>query len=372
MAAVVAALGFVLELPIRGLVATSGALAIVLGLAIQSTLSDVFAGVVLNTTEPYQVGDFIVVDGIEGQVVEMNWRATHLLNGQGNTVIVPNAVVSKTKITNNSRPPNVHGVKVGLELDPGLVPHAVLGALDDACAACADLLPAPKPIATIKQMSTTSVQYEVTAYVASASEKIQAFNGLFDLCHRHLAAAGMRPRVLGIAANGEPDNPNLTVMSHSAIFSMTGIDERIALAEKLSARRFRKGEVLSAAGQTLDELHLVKNGVLSATTLVNDEQKHVRRLGPGDTFGELSVLAMRPETQTYSALTDGIVLVLDGKSFAALAQANREFLDAVCDALHDRDELASAKPDGLQTPASGQSLVEWLVEKVKSIHALAF
>jgi small-conductance mechanosensitive channel len=66
LAAVVAALAFVLDLPIRGVVATSGALAIVLGLAIQSTLSDVFAGIVINTTEPYQVGDWVAIDDVEG------------------------------------------------------------------------------------------------------------------------------------------------------------------------------------------------------------------------------------------------------------------------------------------------------------------
>src|SRR6201995_1072450 len=100
LAAIVAALGFVLELPVRGLVATSGALAIVLGLAIHSTLSDVFAGIVLNTAEPYSVGDWVIIDDVEGKVIEMNWRATHLLTGQGNTLIVPNAVASKAKISN--------------------------------------------------------------------------------------------------------------------------------------------------------------------------------------------------------------------------------------------------------------------------------
>ena len=73
LTAVVAALAFVLDLPIRGVVATSGALAIVLGLAIQSTLSDVFAGIVINTTEPYQIGDWIAIDGDEGKVLGLSW-----------------------------------------------------------------------------------------------------------------------------------------------------------------------------------------------------------------------------------------------------------------------------------------------------------
>ena len=52
LAAIVAAAGYVLELPVKGLLATSGVVAIVVGLALQSTLSDVFSGIVLNTTKP--------------------------------------------------------------------------------------------------------------------------------------------------------------------------------------------------------------------------------------------------------------------------------------------------------------------------------
>src|SRR5690606_33836204 len=61
---IVAAAGYVLQLPVKGLLATSGAMAIIVGLALQSTLSDVFSGIVLNTTKPYQVDDSISIDGV--------------------------------------------------------------------------------------------------------------------------------------------------------------------------------------------------------------------------------------------------------------------------------------------------------------------
>jgi small-conductance mechanosensitive channel len=83
LAAIVAAAGYVLELPVKGLLATSGVVAIVVGLALQSTLSDVFSGIVLNTTKPYQVDDWISIDGVEGKVLDIDWRATHLLTSAG-------------------------------------------------------------------------------------------------------------------------------------------------------------------------------------------------------------------------------------------------------------------------------------------------
>ncbi len=63
IAALFAIIAYVFDLPIQGLLATSGAVAIILGLALQSTLSDVFSGIVLNFSRPYRPGDWISIDG---------------------------------------------------------------------------------------------------------------------------------------------------------------------------------------------------------------------------------------------------------------------------------------------------------------------
>ena len=61
-------LAFVFGIPIGTLVATSGVVAIILGLALQNTLSDVFSGIALSLRRPYVIGDWIVLsDGTEGQ-----------------------------------------------------------------------------------------------------------------------------------------------------------------------------------------------------------------------------------------------------------------------------------------------------------------
>jgi small-conductance mechanosensitive channel len=87
--AIIAAMAYVLDLPVKGVLATSGAVAIIVGLALQSTLSDVFSGIVLNTTKPYQVDDWISIDGTEGRVTDIDWRATRLQTSQGSMAVLP-------------------------------------------------------------------------------------------------------------------------------------------------------------------------------------------------------------------------------------------------------------------------------------------
>ena len=62
LAATFAIIAYVCDLPVKGLLATSGALAIIIDLALQSSLGDVFSGIVLNIERPYRVGDWIILD----------------------------------------------------------------------------------------------------------------------------------------------------------------------------------------------------------------------------------------------------------------------------------------------------------------------
>src|SRR5215813_12916089 len=118
LAAVFAIIAYVFDLPIQGLLATSGAIAIILGLALQSTLSDVFSGIVLNFSRPYRPGDWISIDGsTDGRVIEMNWRATHVLTAKRDLAIVPNSTIAKAKIVNASSPSGIHGITVAVQVD---------------------------------------------------------------------------------------------------------------------------------------------------------------------------------------------------------------------------------------------------------------
>ena len=76
VATALSVINFVFGVPIVGLVATSGVVAIVLGLALQSTLSDVFSGIAVGLEHAYKPGNLLWVEGgIEGQVLEITAAA---------------------------------------------------------------------------------------------------------------------------------------------------------------------------------------------------------------------------------------------------------------------------------------------------------
>ncbi|MEM5434463.1 mechanosensitive ion channel family protein [Paraburkholderia diazotrophica] len=377
LAAVVAALGFVLELPVRGLVATSGALAIVLGLAIQSTLSDVFAGIVINTTEPYHIGNWVSIDGVEGKVLEMNWRATHLLTSQGNIVIVPNAVAAKAKITNSSRPPTLHGVTVTLEITPEARPSVVLAALERALAGVRAVIADPAPYALVKRTTVTSIQYEATAYVDDMSKKLAVTNELYDLCYRHLAAAGVDLKPLGVpyapsSAPAAQADRRISLLRRVELFAALTPEELARLAPLLSRHEYDRGDIVLTPETVPDNLSIVDSGVLSVVADAASGPVEVNRLGPGDAMGEAGLLAGMPARVKISALTQAVVYQLKKDDVTPLLKDNPDVAKLMCRLLSRRQDTLGKLGAPAPVAQSEQSIFQWLLDGMRKLHDLTF
>jgi small-conductance mechanosensitive channel len=92
-------------------------------LALQDTLSNFFAGVYLLIDKPIRPGEFVRIDGgNEGYVETIGWRSTRLRTLAPSTIIVPNATLSKSIITNfrqtNPRLLLATPIEVSLDADP--------------------------------------------------------------------------------------------------------------------------------------------------------------------------------------------------------------------------------------------------------------
>lgn len=98
---------------ITPLIATLGIGALAVGLALQNTLSNFFAGLHLISDKPIDVGDFIEVEGnVSGYVEDIGWRSTRLRTISNTIVIIPNSKLAESTITNDSMPDPETGVYV--------------------------------------------------------------------------------------------------------------------------------------------------------------------------------------------------------------------------------------------------------------------
>jgi len=93
------------NIEITPIIATLGIGALAIGLALQDTLSNFFAGLHIISDRPVDVGDFVELEGdISGYVEDIGWRSTRIRTLRNTCVIIPNAKLAESTITNDSLP----------------------------------------------------------------------------------------------------------------------------------------------------------------------------------------------------------------------------------------------------------------------------
>jgi small-conductance mechanosensitive channel len=328
LAALFAIIRYVFDLPIEGMLATSGVIAIILGLALQSTLGDVFSGIVLSFSRPYRPGDWVTIEGAtEGQVIEMNWRATHILTGRRDLAIVPNSSIAKAKIVNVSSPSGVHGVSVTIETESDTPPARCIEVLQRAALNCRAIARTPAPVITVKSIKRSGTAYDVTFFIEELGASTSAQNEILDLIYRHLASAGIdmalapdehcvSARPAASAARTRPER----VLDLADVFRPLTATDRSMIAAKLRAQLHDGGAILVRPGSVVRSLFVVAEGVLSVTR----DGSEIFRLGPGDYFGVIGMLAGKSSAVTISTLTPVTIYELSHEELGPILEANPE------------------------------------------------
>ncbi|KAA0945543.1 mechanosensitive ion channel [Pseudomonas sp. ANT_H14] len=325
--AIIAAMAYVLDLPVKGVLATSGAVAIIVGLALQSTLSDVFSGIVLNTTKPYQLDDWISIDGTEGRVTDIDWRATRLQTSQGSMAVIPNSLAAKAKIINFSRPADMFGLAVSLQVSPHARPQTVLDALERAMQGCRPLLAKPAPSVAFKTSASGGVEYEISGFVPAMTLKREVRNQLYDLAYRHLQAAGVSLLSSAESATPAPTSRARALLESSNIFSTLRQEEKETFSQNMTLQTFRAGDMILPEGEISDHLFIIESGVISVILSKAGHKFEAGRMGPGEVIGEGGILSDQAMQADFTA-----------KTYCTLYRIEKEYLKPCLDARHDISE----------------------------------
>jgi len=374
LVAAVAAVTCVMEWSLRGLLATSGVLAVVLGLAIQSTLSDVFSGVVLNATQPFKLGDWVTIGDIEGKVVATNWRATHLLNNQGNIVVMPNSVAARSHILNANRPLHTHGVSVMFPVNPSIRPAIVLKALTHVTVSSSNVLKEPKPFVRVHRATNEAFEYEIVCYVDELAKKNEIRNEIFDLAHVHLRAFGVGPPPISpVATKFDVVDEALRLLRDIVIFKALNEDEINELRSRLTQHEFNQGQTIyNAAEAGSGALHILVQGVAKVSAPHDEGEVELRRLVPGDFIGQSSILAGVTSDVMVRALTQVTTFRLEKADLTPILARRPVVAKEMCRLLsehHATEQTLLSAAQKAETVSNG--FLQWVRDGMRRFHDIA-
>ncbi len=182
-------IAFVFDQPITSLLATSGLLLTIIGLAIQVDISNVFAGISLNLERPFRPGDWVRIgDYEEGQVLDVNWRTIRLTTRDKNIVIIPNSTASQAVVENFDYPDNHYWLELEIQIRDDYSHEKVIQALEKALARVEEALDYEVNLLNFGAGEGT---YQLATLVQDYGRKIQQQQAIFTQVWTHLDQAGI-------------------------------------------------------------------------------------------------------------------------------------------------------------------------------------
>jgi len=165
---------------ITPLLATLGVGGLAVGLALQNTLSNLFAGLHIISDQPINVGDFVEVEGISGYVEDIGWRSTRIRTLGNNYIIIPNAKLAESVITNLNMPQQEMsaGVKCGVGYDQDLekVEKITLDVAKKIQNSVEGAVKGHEPGMRYKNFGDSNIEFSVYLRVKSRSDKTRVIH----------------------------------------------------------------------------------------------------------------------------------------------------------------------------------------------------
>jgi small-conductance mechanosensitive channel len=186
-----------LGVQITPLLTALGVGGLAVALALQDTLSNLFAGVHLLADKPIRVGDYVkIADSIEGYVIDVGWRSTRVLMLAHSVVIVPNKRVAESIIVNYDLPERRVALSIRVGVDYASDPDRIEALLVDEARRAADevagLLAEPAPSAKlIPGFGEYSLEFTLGCHVASFVDQYEVQHELRKRILRRFRVEGI-------------------------------------------------------------------------------------------------------------------------------------------------------------------------------------
>jgi len=347
--------------------ATTAVGAVVIGFALQDTLGNLFAGLAIQIEKPFRVGHWVNVAGKDGMVSEITWRATKIRTKTGNFVIVPNSALARDTITNYSEPIPETQIDLDIGACYDTPPNRVKTTILEAIKHEPLLAGSRQPDVLLADFAASAVTYRVRVWTSNFALDDVIRDRIRTSVYYAFRRAGivipypiqveMSPEDLAAAA---PDPKTAERLLETVqIFATLPADELARLAAGARESLYAAGESIVREGDAGSSMFVVAHG---ETVVTLDPSAHeVARLGPGDFFGEMSLLTGAPRTASVTAVTDVDVLEITADAFRQFVLANPEAVERIGGAVADRAvALEEHRMSGAAVPAGREEPYKFL------------
>jgi small-conductance mechanosensitive channel/CRP-like cAMP-binding protein len=315
-----------------------------IGLLMQDTLSNLFAGFSLQVSQLYTPGDWLRVGEHEGRVEGSDWRSLSIRTAAGDLVTLPLSLLAKVEVVNLSAGTPLHAgqveVAVGYDISPERVERVLLEALRDVTGLCTE----PAPDVRLLAFEAQGIRYVVRFWMAD----VAARDALQTTVHRAVwyhfqreaipfAAPTSQVVLRRPASHTELPGQRVALLREIHFLRILPPEQLAHLADRLRLELYARGETICSQGEAGQTFYVIARGCVRVTA-TNDTGQTIftQELHEGNFFGEISLLTGEPRTATVTAEEESELLVMDKAAMRAALDANTELADYMSGVLAQR------------------------------------
>lgn len=329
------------EVNLGALFTTSAIFGVIIGLALQDTLGNFFAGISLHADRPFQVGDVITVgqqQQLTGVLESITWRAVKIRTFQNKVVLVSNSTIAKEAIEVAPRD-NLNARIVFFNTlytdSPAKTIHIVREAVRDA----ENVSPRITPVVRIRNLADSGIDWEVKYWLedyvkhhdtdALVRQRVwYAFRraGIqFAFPTRTLHLERRAPQVEERTAGRDI----IERLSAVDIFAPLSDEETERLAATSVRHVFAADELVIRAGDAGSSMFVVHNGRVQVQISEKGKSHTVAVLNEGDFFGEMALFTGEPRAANVVAMEETEVLEIGHAAMKHLFETNPDLVESL-------------------------------------------
>jgi small-conductance mechanosensitive channel/CRP-like cAMP-binding protein len=402
----------VLHVNLTPYLATSAVLTMVVGLAFQGVMGNVFSGMSLHFTKTLGRGDWVAIGTHEGVVLDTNWRETRILDRNSNIVIIPNAVIATERIINYSRPDHRTALHFSFKISASAPAGEVLEALLESARDCTHVLKEPSPKAYLASYDETGLSYILKFWIEDFGLKDIILTEVGRLAWYKLRRRGIQVAVswtdrvreladaIGAArpaggildqAQGRLEDTSAVERTAAVLLAssflrdqegegrlMVGDEDLHSLATRVHRSIYAKGEVLCRQGEKGTSCYVVGRGRVHGQIVYEEGgKKFVTEfaVGPGGIFGEMSLFTGLPRTATGIVTEESELVKIEAHDFAVLLEHNAELAEVIAEMVTARNaqnkeflkKIKELSEKDIEHGTNKKSVLEYLKNFVRSL-----
>jgi small-conductance mechanosensitive channel len=325
---------------------TSAIFGVILGLALQDTLGNFFAGISLQADRPFQVGDVITVGALRhtGVIEEITWRAIKIRTFQNHVVLINNSNAAKEPIEVCPRD-NLNARLVLFNTLYADSPAKTIHVVREAVREADNVSDRITPIVRIRNFGDSSVDYEVKYWLVDYAK----YNDTDALVRQRIWYAFRRAGLnfafptRTVQVERKPkfaaDIKGSAIAERLAavdIFAPLSAEETMMLAKAAVSHVFAPGEIVIRAGEPGSSMFVVHNGRVRVQITENRRARSVATLNEGDFFGEMALFTGEPRTANIVALEETEVLEIGHAAMKRVFDTNPDLVESLSHIIAER------------------------------------